>query len=364
MYRRYLFVLFGLCGLFLAYGLYTGASFEPLVGDLTRVGGFAERDYGWNGVEEQFVPPLAEQGSLDGQYPIIVVGDSFSTRTTGDRQTPYGSFWTDFLAADVGLRVGVFNIEKFSLLRIVASPVLERTPPRLFILELSERTLRERLARRSDCTDGGAWVAASFAPGKEPPIPAHLRRKVVPISSETLVDPIADHWRKEILRRAFGDTVAPGRRLPLARGDLFTSRRPGELLIYAEDLLKANWSDADWQTFRCALLDIQRRVMASGQTSFVFVLAPDKSSAYAPWLPPGAWEVDAAPRLAAAAGLRMPRVDLALRAAIAAGTRDVYLPDDSHWSTTGSRIVARSVIEYVQAVTLAPTPAGGLSASR
>ena len=364
MYRRYLFVLFALCGLFLAYGLYTAASFEPLVGDLTRVGGFAERDYGWNGAEEQFVPPLAEQGSLDGQYPIIVVGDSFSTRTTNDRQTPYGSFWIDFLAADTGLRVGVFDIEKIALLRILAAPILQRSPPRLIILELSERTLKTRLAHGSDCTDGEAWVTASFPLAKEQPHPVRFRRQVAAPSAEALVDPIADHWRKEILRRAFGDTVAPARRLPLARGDLFTSRRAGELLIYADDLLKANWSDADWQTFRCALLDAQRRVMANGQTSFAFVLAPDKSSAYAPWLPPGPWQVDAAPRLAAAAGLRMPRVDLALRAAIAAGTRDVYLPDDSHWSTTGSGIVARSVIEYVQAVTPPPTPAADLSASR
>ena len=51
--------------------------------------------------------------------------------------------------------------------------------------------------------------------------------------------------------------------------------------------MKANWTEVDWSAFRCRLLSDQRAVMANGRTSFVFVLAPDKSSEYAPWLPPG-----------------------------------------------------------------------------
>jgi hypothetical protein len=66
--------------------------------------------------------------------------------------------------------------------------------------------------------------------------------------------------------------------------------------------LKANWTEADWAGFRCHLLADQRGVMANGRTSFLFLLAPDKSSAYAPWLPAGAWQIDAAPILAKAAG--------------------------------------------------------------
>jgi hypothetical protein len=56
----------------------------------------------------------------------------------------------------------------------------------------------------------------------------------------------------------------------------------------------------------------------------------------------------------------MPRADIALRAAIAAGTRDVYLPNDSHWSTTGSRLVAQTVIDYLRAA----GADAGLAASR
>ncbi len=364
MYRRYLAVLLGLCGVFLAYALHIALTFEPLTGDLTRVGGYTEKDYGWNGVEERFVPPLAEPGSLDGAYPIIVVGDSYSMQNTPDRQTPYGSFWTDYLAAGTGLGVGVFDVRVNSLARVLDSAAY-RAGPRLVILELSERTLRKRLAGGADCHEPAPWIAPTLAPSATPPRPQSFRRALSSPSVETMVDQIADLLRKRALRLLIGERVTMARQLPLTRDDLFTSSQPAKLLAYAGDLLKAGWTDADWKTFRCRLLSDQREVMANGKTSFVFVLAPDKSSAYAPWLPPGAWQVDAAPRMAEAAGLRMPRVDTALRAAIAAGTRDVYLPDDTHWSTAGARIVARTVIEYLRAEP--PPPASseaGVSASR
>src|SRR5690242_13200298 len=188
MYRRYLFVLLGMCGLFIGGGIYAAVSFEPLVGDLTRLGGFAEKDYGWNGEEEQFVPPLAEQASLDGHYPIIVLGDSFSTRTSADRQTPFGSFWTDFLAADSGFRVGVFSIENYSLADILGSHEVQRNPPRLIVLELSERSLKKRLGRGNDCGDEGGWLTASLSPESRPPAPARFRRNTTPPPPEALVD--------------------------------------------------------------------------------------------------------------------------------------------------------------------------------
>jgi hypothetical protein len=90
-------------------------------------------------------------------------------------------------------------------------------------------------------------------------------------------------------------------------------------------------------------------------------MVPDKSWAYAPYLPAASWQVDAAARLAPA-GVAMPRVDLALRAAIAAGVADVYLPDDTHWGSAGSRIAARVVARYLgqpveMSIAAAPAPA-------
>jgi hypothetical protein len=230
MYRRYLAVLAGLCGAFLAYALAIAVTFQPLTGDLTRIGGYAERDYGWNGVEDRFTPPLAGPGSLDGAYQIIVVGDSFSMRNTPDRQTPYGSFWTNFLAAGTGLSVGVFDAQVSPLARVLDSPAY-RAGPRLVILELSERTLKKRLAGGAACPDSAPWIAPALDPGVTAPQPQSVRRVLAPPGVGTVVDELPDLLRKRILRLAMGERMTMARRLPLARDDLFTSRRPGELLF-------------------------------------------------------------------------------------------------------------------------------------
>jgi len=365
MYRQYLRVLFGLCGAAAAFGLCAALWLEPLSGDLVRVGGYGEREFGWNGVEQQFIPPVAELGKPDVAYDIVVIGDSFSWRSTPDRQTRYGAFWTDFLANDTGLSLGVFDVALSPVEKYLAGPEFRAHPPRLVILEISERTLRARLAGPTSCPAVGPAVEARIDLAAVPLLPGGYRRAVAPRSVEAAVGEMADYLKKNVLRRVFHLDTTAALLLSLSRPDLFSSRRPGELLIFTDDLRKADWSDDDWSTMRCRLQRYQREVTANGVTAFLFVLAPDKSTAYAAYLPAAAWQLDAAERLAERAGLNMPRLDVVLRAAIAAGTRDVYLPDDSHWSTTGSRIVAESVLRYLQG-SKPPAPAenGNATASR
>ena len=61
---------------------------------------------------------------------------------------------------------------------------------------------------------------------------------------------------------------------------------------------------------RCRLLHDQRGITANGTTGFLFTLAPDKSTAYAAYLPPAPWLIDATERLAEPPGLNMPRPGL------------------------------------------------------
>ncbi len=357
MYRQYLCVLFGLCGTAAIFGLLTAVWLEPLSGDLVRVGGYGEREFGWNGVEQQFIPPLAELGKPDGEYDIVVIGDSFSWRSTLDRQTRYGAFWTDFLANDTGLRLGVFDVALKPVEKYLAGPEFRAHPPRLVILEISERTLRSRLAGPTSCPAVGPAVDARIERAAVPLLPGGYRRAVTPRSVETAVGEMADYVKKNVLRRVFHLDRTAALLLPLSRSDLFSSRRPGALLVFTDDLHKVDWSDDDWSTMRCRLQRYQSEVTANGVTAFLFVLVPDKSTAYAAYLPAAAWQIDAAERLAEPAGLNMPRLDVVLRAAIAAGTRDVYLPDDSHWGTAGSRIVAETVLRYLRQ-SMPPAPAG------
>ena len=359
-------MLFGLCGAAAVFGLLAALWLEPLSGDLVRVGGYGEHEFGWNGVEEQFFPPLAEPGKPDREYDVVVVGDSFSSRTTPDRQTRYGSFWTDFLANETGLSVGVFDVADTPVEKYIAGPEFHAHPPRLVILEIAERTLRARLAGPTNCPPlVGRAVEARLARVAVPLLAGSYRRPVAPRSIATAVGEMTDYLRKNVLRQVFHQDTTEALLLPLSRPDLFSSRRPGELLVFTDDRRKVDWSDDDWSTIRCRLQGYQTQVTANGVSAFLFMLVPDKSTAYAAFLPAAAWQINAAERLAEPAGLNMPRLDVVLRTAIAAGTRDVYLPNDSHWGTTGSRIAAETVLRYLQqGQPPAPTENGNATASR
>ena len=70
-YRRYNWLTIGLAYLcVVGFGLY-GRQFEPLTGDLTRIGWFSENEFGWAGEQQRFVPPLAPPAALDGSYDIV-----------------------------------------------------------------------------------------------------------------------------------------------------------------------------------------------------------------------------------------------------------------------------------------------------
>jgi hypothetical protein len=137
--------------------------------------------------------------------------------------------------------------------------------------------------------------------------------------------------------------TSPVLRLDLSRNDLFTSNRPAELLVYAEDYDKAQWRPDEWDGFACRLLSLQQRIEAAGRTAFLFLLAPDKSTAYAAYLPPDPKIIDGYEILERDPRLHLPPLSPMLRAAIAAGTRDVYLPDDTHFGYAGTRLAARAV---------------------
>jgi SGNH hydrolase-like domain, acetyltransferase AlgX len=135
--------------------------------------------------------------------------------------------------------------------------------------------------------------------------------------------------------------------LPVSRSDLFSSIRPSELLVYDEDFGKAGWTAETWHSIRCRLLTLQAKVEAGGRSRFLVAIAPDKSSAYAAYLPLRVQMRNSFEEIAKAPSLHFPRLDLAIKASIAEGTQDVYLPNDSHWGSVGSKIAAITVVDYM-----------------
>jgi hypothetical protein len=139
-YRTYAVLLaaagFAMMSVLLAVALWL----EPLRGDLTRLGGYAENDFGWRTPQAVFDPPLAVGPDRDEALDVVVFGDSFSWQSAQMHQTPSGAFWTDHLAAMTGWRVGVAGRPE-QMVALLASDRFQGQRPMAIVLQVVEREL-------------------------------------------------------------------------------------------------------------------------------------------------------------------------------------------------------------------------------
>jgi len=139
------------------------------------------------------------------------------------------------------------------------------------------------------------------------------------------------------------------KRYPLSRRDLFSNRKNDEILIFKDDLIKATWTREEIRAAACAVKKLQDRVQQNGKTLFVFMLIPDKSTAYADYImDPQLHKILRSHPLLAEQGVNLPRIDFLLESAIKAGEIDVYLPNDTHFGTRGYELVALSLVRFLQ----------------
>lgn len=157
------------------------------------------------------------------------------------------------------------------------------------------------------------------------------------------------HFLKKTLQRQFGDLFSPSvADLSLSRPGLFSSRRADRLLIHSKDFGKVAWKPGFVERGICGLLKLQRQAQRDGDTAFVVMIAPDKLSIYHQYaVGNDGLDISWISRIASDGRLLLPRIDLALTAAVHAGVRDVYLPDDTHWGYAGHQIAAQALHDYL-----------------
>lgn len=322
----------------------TGTGLDPYFGDLTRLGGYSEGQYGWNDPQQRFAPPLYRLTATERfDYPaatdVVILGDSFTIDS--------GASWPNYVVQHTGLRVEAFRNDKVTLEAALASRNFRDRPPRVLIYQIVERNLIGLpTASGGPCTPQAPPRAAALRtrPIDVATAPYHRPRDGAWINPSLAIDFLAKTVAREYLRRDRTRVV----RLALAAEAPLSSAERRSLLVYQDDVRKLSWSAQDWEDIRCRLIDAQNRVQANGQTFFVALVAPDKLTAFANLLHDeryaGASRIDL---LTADRRLHLPRLDLRLRQAIRDGVVDVYLGNDTHWGSAGYELAGRAVVDFL-----------------
>ena len=345
-FQRYSAILLGFffASIALVWGL--AVYLRPLDGDLTRVGGYAENDFHWTMPQTTFEKNhfhISENlDDYNRYYDVVVLGDSFSCDQEDRR---FG--WQNFFLKRTGLSMIVFDVRKFWPAQLVESEGFRQHPPRFFIMESVERYLYDRVSYFVDVPvpkaepDKGNPALTLPKTGGEA-VPAEIWKSTSCLDSDYVLG-----YLNAVMQRHFrlNNQVLE---IPLKTGGLFSSQTDRRMLVYFDEVRKKSLTDQNLDRQRSGMFRLQSLVESNGFTRFIYLIAPDKSSIYAPYLADAG---DSTNNLIEDAAkdrrLHSVRTDRILSREIASGTPDVYLPNDSHWGSVGHRLVADGLIDFL-----------------
>lgn len=354
-HRRFVLWLFTLVVLPVA-GLFSiGVFLQPLSGDLTRIGFYSEREFGWHSTQVIFPNTQLDFSVLPDDsskyYEILVLGDSFS-RVRPEFQ------WQNYLKANTRESIGTMDINNILLSQILASPGFRNHPPKLLIMESVERELPLHLKQNNKTCKNIALDArtavttTAITQAISWNWESHLSGITRRLNREKKLSEINPGFVLEYLKHNLFAKVAHPQvyRLDTDRPVPFSSRNQSSLLIYDADVKKIkSWSDMGLDEMDCRIEAMRRQVEANGYTRFVLMVPPDKLTVYADFLSDQKFRH--ASLLSVLSDLHpelMPRFDKALITAVHSGEQDVYFPDDTHWASNGQRIAAETLIPFLK----------------
>jgi hypothetical protein len=326
---------------------------EPVTGDLTRLGGYLEEDFGWRDPQQGFRESgfrLADSlDDYDRYYDVVVFGDSFSNDVEKG--------WQNVFYERTGLSIITLSMAKLAteafepsgveIEAIINSPQFLAHPPRYFIFETVERDAFSRLhdfANKpwaSDNQIAGIPVSQPIAFRQFSLPTQELRRRGAP-GAEAKIQQAVNYLVKAA-SRLLGESEKT-RVLDLTRSDLFSSGRAQQLLVVAEDMEKNSSADAVATAIR-GMHAVQGLVEQNGKTRFLMLLFPDKLTTYTPYLK---YSEQVVPSYlpALAAHYPIPRLDLIFQKELEHGAKDLYLPNDTHAGYLGHRLAADALVDF------------------
>jgi hypothetical protein len=320
---------------------------QPLVGELTRLGGYLENHFGWRAPQEHFREPLFTVATgiedYDRPYDVVVIGDSFSDDLSKG--------WQNYLAAATGWSIISFNMNQIDPEAVLGSRMYRTAAPQLLIYQSVERNLIDRF---DECPATAPGRTPASAPIAARPIPADIEMVGMdhypraPVNGMG-IDSAFNFLQKAVNRRILKRNTTEVYEFKLVRGDLFSNAASDRLLVITRDFKLRRAKHQDIETAKCGMLDFQRRIERSGRTAFVGMLFPDKSTVYSAYIDHARYrDVSVIDQFEQEPTLHVTQLDQRFRSAVANGVVDLYLPNDTHCGYVGYRIAADAVLDVLR----------------
>lgn len=323
---------------------------QPITGDLTRLGGYLEEQFGWNDPQYGYTQPAFRMATglddYDKYYDVVVVGDSFSLFEQ--------SGWQNVLHEKTGLSIisfaypAGFAPSGFNLDILLTSREFREHPPRYLVYESVERKMVAHLKRYANPAMDYKQLSEQKYPARNITMSSivleTLQLERMPSYGMEQRFQDAGSYVVKSIRRVLGD-LGKTRIYPLASKELFSSDRSDLLLVTDEDVLKQPITEIDGLQVSTGLRNIEKLVEQNGITQFMLLIFPDKLSTYTPYLQrPETATQNYIPVLAKY--YDFPRVDSVFQKALKDGVKDLYLPNDTHTGYMGHRLAAQELTRF------------------
>jgi hypothetical protein len=331
--RRYLITFAVSAGSTLLVAFALSWWFEPIEGDLTRIGKYSERDFGWNA--QQPVVEVRPNGARVQAPAVMVLGDSFSA----------GNVWQSVLAVQSGLTTQSFNYSQNGCIGAWAVLAARDAQSKTVVIESVERAFVSRFRDVSSCSSDGItpWESAggTTAPQRVTwPVQLHIQH------SFQVAAQAVQMWSAGV------DGILRGKVVNVPMDPLcgnFSHRTPHRFLYFGEDEEKWQWTSEEVERAVANVAMLQRMVEKLGKR-FVFLVVPDKSSVYRECLTlpadiHGVVPVNVTQKLIEN-GVHAPDALGSLQQRIRTEV-DLYNPDNTHFGTRGYQALAHIVLTYI-----------------
>lgn len=328
--RRYLLYFTAFVSVMLLPTAFLSWLFEPINGDLTRIGHYSELDFGWNGTQP--VIPLAENGVLITEPGILVLGDSFSRENA----------WQSALARKLNRSILSFHYAQAGCIKNWIEYARQSSAGTVAI-EVVERDFVDRFRDLPACKS-------------PPPLPFSAGPTTTPAVRSTW-PPELHIWRTyrvavNTLRTALHpDSAVRGSVInaPINKQCAkFSNRRSDRMLYYPLDENKTHWKHEDITRAISNVIRLQTQFSALGK-KLVVIVVPDKLSVYQDCMindRDGAArkQVNVTKSLIAAGG-NTPDLLRAFQEN-AGEIVDLYSPNNTHLSTSGYMFMAENLVPF------------------